>query len=179
MTKDILANFLPIAACITRTRRTAWRGQSVAPDFARTGTAASAAALVAANMPSSTARIEVRRLRVMRAWVYPEAALLAQTAFQPGSRLTSITLQTLEWNAGLDVLLNATITSSMSSGNPMAARISLQKPDRSAPCSRTIRRNHHSTAMRPERCHVHIRPMPVEVPLFWRSRGLVRLAALA
>ena len=73
MTKDILANFLPIAACITRTRRTAWRGQSVAPDFAH---------------------IEVRRLRVMRTWVYPEAALLAQTVFQPGSWLTSTTPQT-------------------------------------------------------------------------------------
>ena len=109
MTKDILANFLPIAACITRTRRTVWRGQPVVPDFARTGTAASAAAPVAANMPSSAVHIEVRRLRVMRARVYPEAARLAQTAFQPGSWLTSTTPQTLEWNAGLDVLVNATI----------------------------------------------------------------------
>ena len=60
-----------------------------------------------------------------------------------------------------------------------ASCISFQKPDRAAPCSRTSRRNNHSTAMRPERCHVHIRPMPVEVPLFWRSRGLARLAAFA
>lgn len=96
-----------------------------------------------------------------------------------GSALTWTTPQTPELNAGLDVLVNATITSSTASCNPTAACISLQKPDRSAPCSRTIRRNHHSTAMRPERCHVHITPMPVEVPLFWRSRGLVRLAALA
>lgn len=163
MTKDILANFLPIAACITRTRRTVWRGQPVVPDFARTGTAASAAAPVAANMPSSAVHIEVRRLRVMRARVYPEAARLAQTAFQPGSWLTSTTPQTLEWNAGLDVLVNATITSSTPSGNPTASCISLQKPDRPVPCSRTIRHNHHSTAMRPERCHVHIRPVSASV----------------
>ena len=47
-----------------------------------------AAEPVAANMPSSTASIEVRRLRVTGARAYPEAALLAQTGFQPGSRLT-------------------------------------------------------------------------------------------
>lgn len=115
----------------------------------------------------------------MRTRVYPEAALLAQTVFQPGSWLTSTTPQTLEWNAGLDVLVNATITSSTPSGNPTASCLSLQKPDRPVPCSRTIRHNHHSTARLSERRQVHIRPIPAEVPLFWRSRGLVRLAALA
>ena len=118
-------------------------------------------------------------MRVMRTRVYPVAALLAQTVFQPGSWLTSTTPQTLEWNAGLDVLVNATITSSTPSGNPTASCISLQKPDRPVPCSRNIGHDHHSTAMRPERCHVHSKPIPAEVPLFWRSRGLVRLAALA
>lgn len=95
MTKDILANFLPIAACITRTRRTAWRGQSVAPDFARTGTAASAAVPVAANMPSSAAHIEVRRLRVMRARVYPEAALPAGALLVPSCGATGAAVSQL------------------------------------------------------------------------------------
>ncbi|WP_332861604.1 ShlB/FhaC/HecB family hemolysin secretion/activation protein [Janthinobacterium svalbardensis] len=54
-----------------------------------------AAEPVAANMPSSTASIEVRRLRVTGARAYPEAALLAHTGFQPGSRLTLAELNTM------------------------------------------------------------------------------------